>query len=134
MATKKPEANEETVSDIISAADNDNTPRSIVINYNGSELIVEYNRESVALLEDKLGVNIAGIMNGEISLTSFPNLIYTGLLMHHRNIKRSTVETLIDNLENKSELMIVLIKMVIAAVNSMFEDPEEGKAISWTQR
>lgn len=111
-----------------------NIKRSISFSWEGSTYTLEYNRAAAELLEKKFGINIIKMASGEeMRITDLPELFRVALMMHHPNMKTSTANTLYDLLSNKDELYIALVEMLSATVSDVFEEPEEGKAISWTR-
>ena len=108
--------------------------RAISFTWEGSEYTLEYNRASAELLEKKLGINIVKMVSGgDIRITDLPVLFRVALMMHHPDMKASTANALYDLLSNKDDLYLALVEMLAATISDIFEEPEEGKAISWTR-
>ena len=101
--------------------------------WEGSTYTMEFNRRSTEVLEKRLGVNIASTLSGDVEVTDLPNIFAASLLMHHPNMKPSTIETLYSLMGDKQGLMAALVELLANTVNSVFEEPEEGKAISWNR-
>lgn len=108
--------------------------KSIGFNWNGTEYTLEFNRRSIELLEKQYGMNIAKTMSGEVEISDLPSMFRAALMMHHRNMKAETADMLYGLMADKEGLMAALIEMLAGAVTSIFEEPDEGKAISWTKR
>lgn len=108
--------------------------RSISFTWNGTEYTLEYNRAAAEVLEKKFGVNIIKMVSGEeVRITDLPDLFRVALMMHHPNMKTETAKTLYDLMADKDGLYVALVEMLAATVGDVFEEPEEGKAISWTR-
>lgn len=116
-------------------AQDDKVKRTIEFEWNGSRYTMEFSRRSAELLERKFDINVADmISNQNIKITDLPILFSASLMMHHPNMKQSTVDELYSLMDDKQSLMAALIEMLAATIMDVFEEPEEGKAISWTRR
>lgn len=111
-----------------------NPLESIGIEYEGTTYVLEYTRSAAQLLEKRYGVNIAKTLSGEFCLTDLPALFKVALMMHHPNMKPETEELLLFLVSDKAGLLTALIEMLGNTVNSLYEEPEQGKAISWARR
>ena len=117
------------------AEENEELQRVITFEWNGTMYTLEYNRESLNVLEKRFGVNIAKLVSGaEVRITDLPNMFMAATMMHHPNMKTDTVKTLFDLMPDKFELFAALSGMIGAAAMDVFEEPEEGKAISWSRQ
>ena len=105
----------------------------LTFDYNGTTYTMEFNRRSVEVLEKNFGMSVSKALNGDINMSDLPNVFRCSLLMHHPRMKQQTVDMLYDQMGNKTDLMSALLELVAVAANSLFEEPEEGKAISWTR-
>ena len=108
--------------------------RSISFTWNGTEYTLEYNRAAAEVLEKKFGVNIIKMVSGEeVRITDLPDMFRVALMMHHPNMKTETANTLYGLMADKDGLYVALAEMLAATVGDVFEEPDEGKAISWTR-
>lgn len=108
--------------------------RTIEFEWEGTTYTMEFNRKSAEVLERKFDINVAEMITmGTVRLTDLPVLFSVAFMMHHPNMKQSTVDTLYTYMTDKQSLMAALIEMLATAVMDVFEEPEEGKAISWTR-
>lgn len=103
--------------------------------WHGSTYTMEFNRRTAQYVEERLEINVAKMFNEHtIPLTKMPQFFYASMMMHHPNMKVETAEAIYQELGDKFELMQALIGLYSTAINSLFEEPEEGKAITWTRR
>lgn len=98
--------------------------------YNGSTYIMEFDRKSIVRAEENLGLGIKEMQ--EMGISTFPKLFHAALLKHHPRIKESTVDMLYGKMSEKNDLLQTLGQMYADVVQSLFEEPAEGEAISWT--
>ena len=105
----------------------------LTFEYNGTTYTMEYSRKALEVLEKQFGVSVAAALRGEINVSDLPNIFRCSLLMHHPRMKQTTVEMLFDMMGDKTELATALVELMAVVANSIFEEPEEGKAISWTR-
>lgn len=101
--------------------------------YEGSTFTLEYNRETIELLERHFGVNIAKMLDGNIEITALPVMFLCALKMHHPKIKQSTVNKLYDLMDNKMDLYLALLELISNGINETFASSDEGNAISWSR-
>ena len=97
--------------------------------YNGTEYIMEFDREAIAQTEKMYDFSIGDVRSGKIS--AFEALFHGAFLKHHPNIKPSTVELFMKRLPNKQEVFKNLAIMYNDCISTLLEEPKEGEAISW---
>lgn len=102
----------------------------IKFEFNGTEYIMEFDRDSALQTEKSFDVSLNDIR--DLKLSTMQSLFHGAFLKHHPNIKQSTVNTFYDAMPNKPELFKNLAFMYSDCVNALLQDPEEGKALSWT--
>ena len=107
-------------------------PKTVVLSWEGTDYTIEYDRDSVSRIERGFGVTVEDIQKG--SITAFQSIFFGGFFKHHPNIKKSTLEQLYDATPDKMELFKVLVEMYMENVNSLIDEPAEGKALSWSVR
>ncbi|WP_165170697.1 DUF5055 domain-containing protein [Adlercreutzia sp. ZJ242] len=102
----------------------------ITFEWNGTEYTMEFDRDTVAQTEKVFDVSMAEVNAGKI--TAMTGLFYGSFLKHHPNIKASTLDAILNLMPDKVKLFRTLTAMYIVCVNSLLEDSDEGKTISWT--
>lgn len=108
--------------------------RYIEFMWEGSVYTLEFSRETADYVEHNLGINVADMLtNRRFNVTDLPKLFRAALLMHHPKMKQTTADTLYELMTDKQNLGFALIELLASTVNAVFDEPEEGKAISWTR-
>lgn len=111
-------------------AKKDGKKTQVAIEYEGAEYTIEFNRRTAGLLEKRFDFSLEDAQRGK--LTQLPDLFYCGFLMHHPDMKRSVADEVFKLLDDKAELLSLLLELYADAVNSLFEtEAEEGKALKW---
>ncbi len=106
---------------------------SITFEYNGATYVMEYNRRALEMLEKKFDVNVMEMLQGNVSISDLPNLFRCSLLMHHPRMSQPVIEKMYEMMADKAGLMTALVELAGVAASTVFEEPEEGKAISWSR-
>lgn len=99
--------------------------------YNGSTYIMEFNRRTLEVLENQMGVNVAETIRGNVKITDLPKIFKCSLLMHHARMNPGVSDALYGMMPNKGELLPALVELMAVAANSVFEESEEGKVTGW---
>ena len=102
----------------------------IKFKYEGTEYIMEFDRDTVAQTEKAFDISIADVSDGKVS--AFYGLFYGAFLKHHPNIKQTTVENFMQLMPDKQGMFRNLAMMFGNCVNTLLDEPDEGNAISWT--
>lgn len=102
----------------------------IKFKYEGTEYIMEFDRDTVSQTEKAFDISIADVRDGKIS--AFYGLFHGAFLKHHPNIKTPTVEKLLELMPDKQGMFRNLAMMYGNCVNTLLDEPDEGNAISWT--
>lgn len=111
------------------ATKKDKRQTQVVIDYEGTEYTIEFNRRTAAMAE-KMGFSLGEAQDGKLS--QLPDLFYCGFMMHHPKMRRSTADEIFDLVGDKGELLGLLLELYAETVNSLFETKaEEGKALTW---
>lgn len=97
-------------------------------NYNGTDYFLEFDRKTVVLAEDALGLTLESVRSQSIG--SFEKLFHAALLKHHPRIKPATVETLYELQDDKQGLYADLLEMYGETVSSLMDDAPEGNGIT----
>lgn len=101
----------------------------MVFDYEGTTYTMEFDRASAAQTEKIFDISINDVRDAKIS--SFQGLFYGAFLKHHPNIKSSTVDKFFELMPNKQDVYANLAIMYGECINSLLDEPEQGKAISW---
>lgn len=89
----------------------------------GKKYILEYNRESIEILE-RQGFNVKEMT--EKPMTMLP-LAFQGLFYkNHRNIKKSFVDEYYKRFTDKSKLIEAMAEMIMETYNSLTSDEDAG--------
>jgi len=97
--------------------------------YEGTEYIMEFDRDTVAQTEKAFDISIADVRDGKIS--AFEGLFHGAFFKHHPNIKQTTVDNFMKLMPDKQGVFRNLAIMFGNCVNTLLDEPEEGNAISW---
>ena len=101
----------------------------ITFEYEGTEYILEFDRETAQKAELTFDVSMSELLSGK---TAMMYALFTAAFMkHHPRIKPTTVRMFWERMPEKQELYAALVAMYGNTVGTLLEDPEEGKAISW---
>ena len=102
----------------------------ITFEWNGSEYVLEFDRDSAVKAEEGYGISMRELSAGKAS-TAY-DLFACAFIKHHPRIKGSTVKAIYDQMTDKVGLNEQLMQMYAEAAGSLLDDPDdEGKAISW---
>lgn len=99
----------------------------IVLKHNNKEYVLEYNRQSVKMIEGQ------GFVLDEIAtkpVTMIPLLFQGAFIKNCKGTKRATIDEIYDGIGNKSDLMNVLLEMYAETLSSLTDDTEEGN-VTW---
>lgn len=96
--------------------------------WNGTEYTLEFDRKTVVLAEDALGLTLNDIR--EPKLSTMEKLFHAALLKHHPKIKPNVVEELYELQDDKQGLFADLLEMYVETVNSLLNETPKGKGIT----
>lgn len=99
--------------------------KSIVINWNGTDYTMEFNRNAVVALE-AIGFNLNEIISKPN--TMIPLLVQGAFYMHHPNMKQDTAMAIFADQKDKMDLIGALREMYVEPTNNLLDEPEEDKA------
>ena len=101
----------------------------ISINYDNKDYVLEYNRQSVKLMEGQ------GFVLDEISskpMTMIPMLFNGAFIKNHRGMKRAVIDEIFSEISDKTAFIEALMTMYAETLSTLTEDKEaEGNAV-WT--
>ncbi len=99
----------------------------ITLNYKEKDYTLEYNRQSVRMIEGQ------GFVLEQISekpVTMIPMLFSGAFIKNHRGLKRAFIDEIYDEVADKSGLLSALMEMYAETISSLTDENEvEGNAI-----
>ncbi len=100
----------------------------IVLNYENQNYELEFNRQSVKLMESQ------GFVLDEITskpMTMIPLLFSGAFIKNCKGVKRNTIDKMFDSVGDKTSLMQALMEMYAETLSTLTDDAGEGN-VSWT--
>ena len=100
----------------------------IVLNHANKEYELEFNRQSVKMMESQ------GFVLDELTskpMTMIPLLFSGAFIKNCKGIKRSVIDEIFDGVGDKAGLMQALMEMYAETLSSLTDDTGEGN-VSWT--
>ena len=100
----------------------------INLTYGKTEYTLEYNRQSVKTMESQ------GFVLEDLTakpMTMIPMLFNGAFIKNHRGVKRSVMDEIFDNIENKTGLMEALMEMYAETLSSLTEGTQGEGNVSW---
>lgn len=102
----------------------------INFNYQKKDYTLEYNRQTIKLMESQ------GFVLEEVTskpATMLPQLFAGAFMKNHRGLKRNLIDEMLDETKDKNGLMQVLMEMYAETLSSLIEDnPDAGNA-TWAR-
>ena len=102
----------------------------ITFSYGDKEYCLEYTKRSVKVMEDK-GFVPSKIL--EAPMTYLPELFAGAFIANHRFADRRVIDEIYETMENKKELVNVLIEMYNEPIAALTENADEGNGTAWTR-
>lgn len=104
----------------------------ISFSYGGKDYCLTFTKASVKAMEDR-GFAPSKIL--EAPVTYLPELFYGAFRANHPYINRKIVDEIYEAMEDKSELVNILIEMYNEPIKALTEEKEgnEGNGIKWTR-
>ncbi len=103
--------------------------QQVQLEYQGKEYTLEYTRETLALIEK------AGFLHGQIieqPATMLPLAFQGAFLKNHKHTAKSTINDIFNSLDNKEELIPVLVEMIAEAINTLTKsEPNKSGNVQW---
>lgn len=103
--------------------------KQICFTYDGKDYTLEYTRNTVRQMERR------GFVADDIStkpMTVLPDLFAGAFLANHSQIKREKIDKIYSFMGDKQKLIGALTDMYDDTIETLLEEPEEGKNVSWT--
>ena len=100
----------------------------ITLTYKGKEYNLEYNRQSVKTMEQQ------GFVLDELSskpMTMIPMLFSGAFIRNHKGMKRSLIDEIYEEINDKSGLMEALMEMYAETLSTLMDDKEDVGNVSW---
>ena len=100
----------------------------IVLNYENKEYELEFNRQSVKMMESQ------GFVLDEITskpMTMIPMLFSGAFIKNCKGTKRSVIDEIFDSVADKTGLMQTLMEMYAETLSTLTDEVGEGNA-TWT--
>ena len=101
---------------------------NIVLTHENKEYVLEYNRQSVKLMESQ------GFVLDEITtkpMTMIPMLFQGAFLKNCKGTKRSVIDEIYKGIGDKTALMEALMEMYAETLSTLTDDNAEGN-VTWT--
>jgi hypothetical protein len=99
----------------------------ITLNYDEKDYTLEYNRQSVRMMESQ------GFVLEQIStkpVTMIPMMFQGAFIKNHRGLKRALIDEIYDEVADKSGLLNALMEMYAETLSSLTDEKEvEGNAV-----
>ena len=103
--------------------------KQIKFTYKDQDYILEYTRRTIKAMESN-GFNINDIDTKP--MVTIPALFKGAFLSKHRFVKDELVDEIYKQISHKDELVEALMDMYADAIQSLFDEPEEGN-LEWTK-
>ena len=100
----------------------------IVLNHENKEYELEFNRQSVKMMESQ------GFVLDELTskpMTMIPLLFSGAFIKNCKGTKRSVIDEIFDSIADKTGLMQALMEMYAETLSSLTDDAGEGN-VTWT--
>ena len=99
----------------------------ITLNYDEKDYTLEYNRQSVRMMESQ------GFVLEQLSIkpvTMIPMMFQGAFIKNHRGMKRALIDEIYDEVADKSGLLNALMEMYAETLSTLTDEKEvEGNAI-----
>lgn len=99
----------------------------INLTHNGEEYVLEYNRQSVKTMESQ------GFSIDEISakpMTMIPALYNGAFIKNHRGIKRSVMDEIFEEIQDKTGFISALMELYGETLSSLTDENKSGN-VTW---
>ena len=100
----------------------------IVLNYDNKEYELEYNRQSVKMMESQ------GFVLDEITskpMTMIPLLFSGAFIKNCKGVKRAVIDDIFECIADKTSLMQALMEMYAETLSTLTDSVGEGN-VNWT--
>lgn len=103
--------------------------KQITFEFEGKEYTLEFTRNTVRQMERR------GFVADDITtrpMTVLPDLFAGAFLANHGQLKREKIDKIYPFMGDKQKLIGALTDMYNETIESLLDEPEEGKNVSWT--
>jgi len=100
----------------------------ITLEYSGKKYTLEYNRQSVRMIESQ------GFVAEQLSakpVTMIPILFQGAFIKNHKGIKRDLIDEIYEAIADKSGLIVALVELYSETVGTLLDDKAESGNVSW---
>lgn len=105
--------------------------KTITLNYDGREYLLEYTRTTIAEMERR-GFRATDI--DEKPMLTLPALFSGAFLAHHRGVKANVIDAIFNRIPEKEKFILALGEMYNEPLSSLLEEPEEDEGnATWSQ-
>lgn len=98
--------------------------KQLTITYDEKEYTLEFNRDSVRLLE-RAGFDPNLLGSQPVSM--LPMLFEGAFRMHHRRLDKDVISRIYKSMKNKDKLLEALAEMYREPIEALFDEPEENE-------
>lgn len=105
---------------------------SINLEFDGKKYELTYTRETVRQLE-RQGFDLNGFMRGEKPAVYSQQIFEGAFAAKHRKATRKEISSIYDHLDNKSDLIVALVELYNATLETLVDTAAEddGKKVTW---
>lgn len=96
---------------------------TIKFNYDGVDYTLEYDRESVKILENA-GFKLDDFLDKP--MTNIELAFAGAFLKHHKKTSQTTIDDIYKHMGDKTKLIQTLTKMIQETYDALLDDPENG--------
>lgn len=107
-------------------------PSEIVFDYSGQTYTLAYDRASAQKAEKTYDISLTGLQ--KMHMADIEGTFKGSFIKNHPSTPDSVKEEILDRLGDHSELFKNVMLMYTECFQSLFTEPEEGKAITWTAK
>jgi len=102
--------------------------KKIEFKYQDKDYCLEYNRAAIKLMEQQ-GFDFSEFKTKPMTMG---DLAFQGaFIKNHKDIRMNLISEIYDNLNNKPELVNVLIQMIEETYEDLYSDNKDGKNTEW---
>lgn len=102
--------------------------KQICFEFEGKDYTLEFTRNTVRQMERR------GFVADDVAtkpMTVLPDLFAGAFLANHSQVKRDKIDKIYDMMGDKQKLIGALTDMYNDTIETLLDEPEEGKNVSW---
>ena len=103
--------------------------KQIAFQFDGKDYTLEFTRNTVRQMERR------GFVADDLStkpMSVLPDLFAGAFLANHPQIKRDKIDSIYNYMGDKQRLVAALVEMYTATIDTLLDEPDEGKNVVWT--